>query len=194
MVDRATRKTQVEAWVEEITASVIGAGDGIPAYWRGEPQPVKPLAFAICYLPTPVVVGIDASEHEYDAAEPRGSEMRHYQMGQRRITLDIQIRSSRTSGADDAGEYARRIVDRIRLDDWEEQLAAAGLAFASVATSTYIGEITDGREYTAHQLDLLFNATSLEEGSAVGYVETIDDAELEIPEGTTRWTGDIPVG
>lgn len=193
-MDRAVRKVQIAAWLKETTASRIGAGDGLSVYWRGEPMPVRPAVYAICYLPSTVGVGIDVREYEYDDAAPLGEEMRHFQTGQRRITLEVQIWSSRTSGHDDAGEYARRIVDRIRLTDWAGRFAAAGIAFCNVAGSAYAGRLADDRQHVLHQLDLVFNATSLEEGSPIGWIKTVDEAELQIPEGTEQWTGDIPVG
>ncbi len=193
MTDRATRKARIVQWVKAITASTIGAADGLKAYWRGEPAPVRPREYATLYLPAPTVVGTDESKRKYDPAEPVGEEMRHYQTGQRQVVLDVTIWSSRTSGALDAGELARRVVDRIHLDDWEELFADAGLAFSQIVSSTHLGEIRDDRQWTLHHLDIKFNAASLEEGTALGYVATIDDAQLEIPEGDMRWTGDIPV-
>jgi hypothetical protein len=193
MTSRTVRKAQLVDWIKATTASVIGAGDGIEAYWRGEPMPVRPREYAIIYLPAPTTVGNDETIREYDPTEPRGSEMRHYQAGQRQLVLDISIWSARTSDDHDAAELARRIVDRIHLDDWKAYFAAAGLAFARIKASTYVGEVRDERQWTLHHLDIEFNAVALEEGTAIGYVATIDDAELEAPLGVIRWTGDIPV-
>ncbi len=193
-VTRTVRKASLKSWVELLTPTAIGGSDGVTVYWDGVPRGWQSMPIATCTLPQPIGLGTDEIIDDVDLGEPSGSEVRQYQTGQRQQTLSIKIETFQASGDADATVFAARVRNRLRLRDGKTLLDTAGLAFASITLDLAVQGSTDERDNTARQLDILFNDVSTEEGTAVGYLETLEDAEMQTPEGTTKWTGDIPVG
>jgi len=197
---RGTVKASLESWIALLSASTVGAGDGLMVRWRGESvasEGWREAAWAECYLSQPSTNGRDVRIYEHDATGAAGEELRHYQMGQRQLTLDLQVRSHRGSGAYDAGEYTRRIRDRMLLDDGRALLAAAGVSIATVADDRDITELSDQTEFTVAQLDIRLNSSALEEGAPTTFIETAEvETEFRLADGSLaseQFSGDIEV-
>ena len=194
----STIQTQLAAWVTAITASQIGAGDGLPAYWQRAPAGRRG-THALLWLGPIVGVGGDDLDYEVDLLADPGEEITHYQMGQRQFTLQVQIWSYSSNPSKNAREYVRRIRDRLWLDDWDSMLATAEIGVQGVNPEIDLsGNIGHGRETSAAQLDIVFNACTNEAGAAIGYIATVEfETNFTLPDGSPasgQFSGDIEVG
>jgi hypothetical protein len=94
----------------------------------------------------------------------------------------------------DAKHYTSMLRDRIRLPQTSHAVfAAADIAFNTILSEVQLPDTQDGRTKSVAQIDIAFNADSVVEDTGQQWIETVDDADLEIPSGTVVWTGDIPV-
>jgi len=132
---------------------------------------------------------VDEVAVEYDDTQPAGQEIRGYQQGQRTFTFAVQIRTQRQSVDVDAKHYTSLIHDSLRLPQRTvAPLAAADIAIASVIADVDLDDTLDGRDLSIAQIDIRMNAKARTEDTPVGYISRIKDAELEVPEGTSRGT------
>jgi hypothetical protein len=141
-------------------------------------------------------VGNDQIIAEYDAGEPAGSQIRRYQIGSRVFTLSIQVRSSLTADDQDALHFTSLLRDSASLPELSSNVfEGAEIAFARVLSEVDIPYELDGRQMSIAQLDMMFNASSLVEDTATGWIETLDDFEFRDADNPVPplWTGDIEV-
>jgi hypothetical protein len=116
-----------------------------------------------------------------------------YQSGQRSFTFIVQVRSDRASVDHDAKHYTSLLRDSIRLPIRSTAVfQGVDIAISSILNEISLPDMQDGRQKSVAQIDLAFNASAIVEDTSTTYIETIEDADLEIPEGTTVWSGDIP--
>jgi len=186
MADWSLIESTLEAWVLDVT--------GLPTYWRGRPRAPSFLnaGYALLDITGRRTVGVDDVVVEYDATQSAGQEIRGYQSGQRVFTFSVQIRTQRQSVDNDAKNYTSLIHDSLRLPiKTVAPLAAASIAVASVLSDTDISQTLDGRDLSIAQIDIRMNAGSQTEDTPTGYIARVKNAAIEIPEGTSRWSGDL---
>ena len=75
-----------------------------------------------------------------------------------------------------------------------EVLDGANIAFSRILADNDFDEVIDGREVSVAQIDVRFNAASVVEDTKTTWIETVTDADLEMPKGSVVWTGDLEVG
>ena len=187
MADWSTIRTTLGTWINTIT--------GLPVYWARRPRSMRfsDTGYVILDITTRRTLGLrDDLQYEYDDTKPNGEQIRYYQSGQRVFTLTVQVRTDRNSDDLDALHYTSLIRDSLRLPiKTTTVLDAADIAVNAILQEIELSELQDGREKSVAQIDISFNATAITEDTSTTYVESLDDADLEIPEGSVVWTGDI---
>lgn len=194
----STIQTQLATWVTAITASQIGAGNGLSSYWKGAPAGRR-IDHALLFIGPIIRIGGDDLDYEVDLLANPGEEITHYQTGQRQFTLQIQIWSYSSNPSKNAREYIRRIRDRLWLDDWDSMLATAEIGVQGANPEIDLsGDVGQGREMSVGQIDVIFNACTNEAGAAIGYISTVEfQTNFTLPDGSPasgQFSGDIEVG
>ena len=84
------------------------------------------------------------------------------------------------------------------LPNWETYFSTAEIAFNQFLAQNTAYEIIDDREMSIAQLDIRFNANSLETGLAIGYIATMAaTTTFTKPDGNPapgQFSGNITVG
>ncbi len=124
-----------------------------------------------------------------------GTSVQYTQQGARTFVFGIQVRSMEQRVDRDAKHYASLIRDRVALPTLTgAALDAADIAFATIVGDAYVPTVKDDRKMSVHQLDLKINAFAVADDTPTTWIETIEDADLELPEGTVVDTVDFTVG
>ncbi len=189
MADWSAIRIALETWIGTVT--------GLTCYWQKRPKPAHfGDAYAMLSASKPRTLGNDEIITDYDDTQPAGEEIRIYQSGQRQFVFGVQVRTSRQSDDVDALHYTSLIRDRCCLPTADVAFLAADIAFARIIGEADLDVRLDNRDMSVAQLDLMMNAYSLTEGTATGWIETLDDFEfydVDTPVPVI-WTGDIDVG
>lgn len=198
MPDWSVIETQLSTWVNNVT--------GLPVYWQDRPStdavtgntgvPFNDNGRCMLSISAPVTVGRDMLAHTYDSTQPARSQMRVYQEGARTFTFSVQVRTYRQTVDLDAKHYTSLLRDRVDLPTTSTALFdVADIAYARILGEADTETVNAaGRKMSVAQIDFRFNATSTVEDTAIDWIETITDADLEIPEGTVVDTSDYTVG
>ena len=187
MADWNTIEATLETWVAGIT--------GLPVHWRHRPSGFEfsGRGFALLSISARRSLGHDDLTYTDDGATP-GEEVTYYQSGQRQFTLQVQVRTHRQAPGSGAKQYTPLLRDSLSLPQRTRSLlSAADLAIARVANEVDFDARIDGREASVAQLDIIVNASALTADTPTTYIETVSDADAEMPPGDVVWTGDIPV-
>jgi len=188
VADWSTIETQLETWVGNTT--------GLDTHWAKRPRAMGFSDAGWCRLSIDArtTVGNDAIKFEYDVTAPAGARMRTYQRGARVFTFSVQVRTWLETVDVDAKNYTSLLRDRTGFPSAKELFDVAEIAFATILGEPTFDTTQDGREMSVAQLDMRFNAASNVEDTATTWIETVTDADMETPEGTVVWTGDLDVG
>jgi len=188
MADWSVIRSTLATWVGDIT--------GLPVHWRRRPNS---FSFSSAHVVLDIIgrrsKGLrDDLSYVYDDTEPAGERIVYSSTGHRVFTLSVQVRSQRTADDLDALHYTSLIRDSIRLPQRSHDVfAAADIAFNTVLSETEIADTIDGRDESIAVIDISFNATASAVDTGATFIEKAKNAELQIPEGTTVWTGDLDV-
>jgi hypothetical protein len=193
--------------IKDALAGWVTAVAFLPAYWRGTkeaginwrptltPQEAGYFLLNISGFRT---VGRDDLVYSDDSTVP-GEEIEYYTFGQRVFTFSAQARTW-MQNHDNAGfdfqsiAYTNMLRNALRLPIRSRAVfSAVEIAFNTVLSEVELPTIQDGREMSVSQIDIAFNCHGVALDTATGYIATVDDAELEVPEGNVVWTGDIEV-
>lgn len=167
------------AWVTAATAEPFGASGGLPVYWRGRAAGYRK-SHALLFVSGLRTVGQDCLLFDEVTAvdEITGEtvvvDVAPVQQGQRELTLEVQVRCYRTTEAVSSRHFTAMIRDCLRLPDSQAFFDACGVAFQRVAADLDLTEISDEREMTIAQLDIVFNASASRRGAGIGFVERFE--------------------
>lgn len=189
MADWALIEMTLETWARAIT--------GLDVVWRGRPRApsFSDAGYVVLSLDSVATVGNDQLTTNYITGAPAGQEIVTVQEGARTFTFGMQIRTYMQSVGHDARHYACLIRDRVCLPIVTgEALDAAGIAFARILGDTaLVNDEHDGRMMSVHQMDLRMNAVAVTSDTPIGYIDTADEAEAQIPPGNTVAIVDLEV-
>jgi len=154
--------------------------------WKAPtPNTTSPQGTAELFFTSPRPVGRDQVIHEEDLTQPQGSEITHYQRGQRQIMWEIKITTHRQSDDLDALHYVNLITDRILLTAAKAAFEDAEMAFARIMATVDLSAIVASRDMSVFQMDILLNANSLTADTPIGYIETVEgDTEFTDASGS----------
>jgi len=189
MADWSVIRAVLKAWVTSIT--------GLTPYWSNRPKPRHfGDAYALLGITGRRTVGNDAVISEYDATQAAGSQIRRYQAGSRQFTFWTQVRTSRQSDDNDAMHYTSMIANSTCLPALtESKFKGADISFARILGETDLDARIDNRDMSVAQIDLLINASNIQEDTATGWIKTLKDFEFYDVDNPAPplWTGDIDV-
>jgi hypothetical protein len=189
VADWSLVETQLETWVNNIT--------GLDTHWEKRPRAMSFTDLGWCQLSLPTVntVGNDILRREYDSTYPAAGQIRTYQDGARNFTFSVQVRTWRQNVDLQARHYTDLLRGRVDLPEISTALfTAADIAYARILGKTDFDIVQDGREMSVSQIDFRFNGKSVVEDTTSTWIETIEDASFEAPEGTVRSVNDYEVG
>lgn len=188
MINWTLVETTLQSWVEGLT--------GLPATWQGSPP--KPSFSDAGHLVLSITANRALGHPElvttYNVSAPAGEEMETTQDNVETFTFGVQIRTYGQSPSTDATYRAHLIRSQCCMPvKTDAVLEVANLAYARILADTPVATLHDGRTMSVHQVDILINTSDSTSDTPVGYISTVDDAELEVPEGTPVGTYDFEV-
>lgn len=124
-------ETAIVDWVNEITGLVVHWAD------QAEPQPDRP--FALLSITGPIALGL-SDEKRIEETSPGSDEYQERSIGQKEITIEIQIEVDEESSQDPrahARALATRLQSSLTINSVTDKLEDVGLAYREA------GPITD---------------------------------------------------
>lgn len=169
--------------IREGVRTLVSTLTGLPASWSDRERGyVSDTTDAEAYLSvvSVVSVGRDEVRHETRELDPGpGHEVVPVLQGLRIWTLSVRVEVMHHADAAHATVYTSRLRSRLRLPSSQDALAALGCALVEVLPDVEISTVYDQRARSVHALDVRISAVSVEEDTAIGWIES---TELEEPD------------
>lgn len=146
----------------------------IPSFWAKDSNCVVDGPHGELDIIANAQLGMDHAQHEFDAGGAAGEEMQVSQVGNRLLTLNVQVQTWDQSLACSARFYLERFRTRVRWPSSLAELRVFGLAVVRVGNLLLLDPPKDDHAYSRASLDVFFSGHVLEEDAPTTYIQSAD--------------------
>ncbi len=154
---------------------------GIPVFWSKQANQVVDGPHGELDLLSHSANGVDHTIYSDDPAPVAGKELIVSQVGNRHLTLNVQVQTWDQRLSKSARMFLERLRTRARWPSSLMELQALGLAVVRVGDLVILDPLTDDHDYSRASLDVFFSGYVLEvDTTPETYIQSTDVASNEL--------------
>lgn len=164
-MDWETKLEALRAWAE--------AASGLPAEWRDDRQPMQTGSHILLHVSSMEEKHHPATDHEYVAAQPNGSQIIPRQWSMNRVTVELACRGWHGDGGGAGLHAALALRSRLRLSGPGE-----GWGLIDAGPLVTVPFEHAGRRWSQHTFDVDFNVRAIfhDTDNPTTWIETVNRA------------------